>query len=221
MRPVLMDNNFITFVCRLSWNPGAWNCWSPLGLSWPLMGLFTFTFTFAQQYTVTSQFHQIFTPWICKSLRERDIFLRRCNTDRDIGASWLLYKDGCNVSGAVESCRLPTNCPLYQSCNRWAWYSEVRLVQRCAVDSVRQVLRVAAIATQQWRTEECWSVQTPPPTPKSRSFNKAEQNFQFRGKYISNNLNTMRFLPICKLSWTPALGATAPRFSFSVPSVLN
>jgi hypothetical protein len=66
------------------------------GLLWDF-----FTFTFTQQFTVTSQFPQIFTPWIYNSLRERDVFLRHCNTDRDTGSAWLLHKDCCNISRAV------------------------------------------------------------------------------------------------------------------------
>jgi hypothetical protein len=45
-------------------------------------------------------------------------------------------------------------------------------------------------------------VQTPPP-PKFRSFDKAEPNSQFRGKYIWNNLIRIRVSLICKLSGTP------------------
>jgi hypothetical protein len=41
----------------------------------------------------------------------------------------------------------------------------------------------------QWRTEG--------------GFDKAEPNSQFRGKYIRNNLITIRVSPICKLSGTP------------------
>jgi hypothetical protein len=33
---------------------------------------------------------------------------------------------------------------------------------------------------------------TPPPPPKFRSFDKAEQNSQFRGKYIRKNLIRIR-----------------------------
>jgi hypothetical protein len=43
----------------------------------------------------------------------------------------------------------------------------------------------------------------PPPPPKVRSFDKAEQNSQFRGKYIRNNLIRKRVSLICKLSRTP------------------
>jgi hypothetical protein len=38
---------------------------------------------------------------------------------------------------------------------------------------------------------------------KFRSFNKAEPNSQFPGKYIHNNLIRIRVSPICKLSGTP------------------
>jgi hypothetical protein len=43
----------------------------------------------------------------------------------------------------------------------------------------------------------------PPPPPKFRSFDKAESNSQFRGKYIRNNLITVRVSLIFKLSGTP------------------
>jgi hypothetical protein len=39
--------------------------------------------------------------------------------------------------------------------------------------------------------------------PKFRIFDKAEPNFQFRGKYILNNLIRIRVSLICKLSGTP------------------
>jgi hypothetical protein len=42
-----------------------------------------------------------------------------------------------------------------------------------------------------------------PPPPKFRSFDKAEPNSQFRGKYIRNNLIRIRVSFICKLSVTP------------------
>jgi hypothetical protein len=48
--------------------------------------------------------------------------------------------------------------------------------------------------------EGVWGVQPPP--PKFRSFDKAEPNSQFRGKYISNNLIRIRVSLICKLSGT-------------------
>jgi hypothetical protein len=51
----------------------------------------------------------------------------------------------------------------------------------------------------QWRTEG-WGGSTP---PKFRSFDKAELNSQFRGKYIRNNLIRICVSLICKLSGTP------------------
>jgi hypothetical protein len=68
------------------------------------------------------------------------------------------------------------------------------------------------------RRTEGGGVQTP---PKFRNFDKAEQNSQFRGIYICNNLIRIRVSFICKLSRTPDLGTTAPRSPFSMPSVLN
>jgi hypothetical protein len=41
-----------------------------------------------------------------------------------------------------------------------------------------------------------------PLPPKFRSFDKAEPNSQFRGKYIRYNLTRIRVSPICKLSGT-------------------
>jgi hypothetical protein len=72
----------------------------------------------------------------------------------------------------------------------------------------------------QWRTEGGLGAQTPLP-PKFRSFDKAEPNSQFHGKYICNNLIRIRGSLICKLGKTPDKGATAPRLPFSLPSVLN
>jgi hypothetical protein len=42
-----------------------------------------------------------------------------------------------------------------------------------------------------------------PLTVSHRSFDKAEPNSLFRGKYIRNNLIRTRGSLICKLSWTP------------------
>jgi hypothetical protein len=39
-----------------------------------------------------------------------------------------------------------------------------------------------------WRTVGGWGFHPPPPPPKFQSFNKAELNSQFRGKYIRTNL---------------------------------
>jgi hypothetical protein len=69
----------------------------------------------------------------------------------------------------------------------------------------------------QWRIEGggVWEVQTNP-TPKFRSFDKAQPNSQFRGKYIRKNLIRIRVSLVCKLSGTPDQGATAPKSSFSL-----
>jgi hypothetical protein len=54
----------------------------------------------------------------------------------------------------------------------------------------------------QWRTEGGLG-DSNPPSSKFRSFDKAEPNSQFRGKYIRNNLIRIRVSLICKLSGTP------------------
>jgi hypothetical protein len=41
------------------------------------------------------------------------------------------------------------------------------------------------------------------PSPKFRSFEKAEPNSQFHGKYICNNLIRIQVSLVCKLSGTP------------------
>jgi hypothetical protein len=61
----------------------------------------------------------------------------------------------------------------------------------------------------QWRTEGGWGVVTP--IQKFRSFDKAEPNFQFRGKHIRNNLIRTRVWLTFKLSGTPDWGITGPR----------
>jgi hypothetical protein len=48
-----------------------------------------------------------------------------------------------------------------------------------------------------------WGAQLPPPPPKFPSFDKAEPNSQFRGKYIRNNLIRIRVSFIGKLSGPP------------------
>jgi hypothetical protein len=60
-----------------------------------------------------------------------------------------------------------------------------------------------------------------PPPPKFWSFDKAQPNSQFPGKYIQNNPIRIRVSFICKLSGTPDWGATAPKSPFFVPPVLN
>jgi hypothetical protein len=53
----------------------------------------------------------------------------------------------------------------------------------------------------QWRTDDWGGVQNP---PKFRSFDKAQPNFKFHGKYICNNLiRIIQVSIICKLSRTP------------------
>jgi hypothetical protein len=54
----------------------------------------------------------------------------------------------------------------------------------------------------QWRTEGWFGGFNPPP-PKFLSFDKAEPNSQFRGKYIRNSLIRIWIPLICKLSATP------------------
>jgi hypothetical protein len=62
----------------------------------------------------------------------------------------------------------------------------------------------------QWCTEG-GRVPTRPPSPKLRSFDKAEPNSQVRGKYIRNNLIRIRVSIIYQLSGTPDQGAAAPQ----------
>jgi hypothetical protein len=52
--------------------------------------------------------------------------------------------------------------------------------------------------------------------PKFHSFDKAELNSQFCGKYILNNPIRIWVSLFCKLSGTPDKGATAPRSPFSL-----
>jgi hypothetical protein len=51
----------------------------------------------------------------------------------------------------------------------------------------------------------------PPPPQIIWSFDKAEPNSQFRGKYIRNNLVRIRVSLICKLSGNPWLGVYSPQ----------
>jgi hypothetical protein len=68
------------------------------------------------------------------------------------------------------------------------------------------------MVTGQWRTAGgVWGLNPPPPPPKFRSFDKAEPNSQFRGKYIRNNQIRIRVSLICKLSGTPDLGSYRPQ----------
>jgi hypothetical protein len=66
-----------------------------------------------------------------------------------------------------------------------------------------------SLPLRQWRIEggcfECSNVPPPPKnkTKKFQSFDKIELNYQFRGKYIRNNLIRIRVSLICKLRRTP------------------
>jgi hypothetical protein len=64
-----------------------------------------------------------------------------------------------------------------------------------------------------------------PPPPKFRSFDKAEPNSQFRGKYMCNNLIRIRVSLICKLSGTPdlipILSALCPQMNLLNPHSPN
>jgi hypothetical protein len=62
----------------------------------------------------------------------------------------------------------------------------------------------------QWRTEGGGWGGANPPSPKFRSYDKAEPNSQFRGKYIRNNLIRMQVSLICKLSGTLTMGIPPP-----------
>jgi hypothetical protein len=64
-------------------------------------------------------------------------------------------------------------------------------------------ITILVCSLSQWRAEGggVWGFK--PPSPKFRSFDKAEPNSQFREKYIHNNLIKIRVSLICKLSGTP------------------
>jgi hypothetical protein len=68
------------------------------------------------------------------------------------------------------------------------------------------ILYLNTAAYQQGRA--VWRGSTPP-SPKFRSFDKAEPNSLFRGKYICNNLIRIRVSLICKSSGT--LGSYRPQ----------
>jgi hypothetical protein len=70
----------------------------------------------------------------------------------------------------------------------------------------------------QWRSKGGFGVFIPLSPQKFRGFDKAEPNFQFRGKYSRKNLIRKRVSLICKLSRNPDEGVTAPRSPFSLPS---
>jgi hypothetical protein len=67
----------------------------------------------------------------------------------------------------------------------------------------KTVATVVFLFDVQWRTEGGFGGFNTLPPPKFRSFDKAEPNTQFRGKYIYNNLIRIRVSPICKLGGTP------------------
>jgi hypothetical protein len=76
----------------------------------------------------------------------------------------------------------------------------VTLLLTCVSRGYLSSTTVSCSLGKQWCTEGGGSgVQIP---PKFRSFNKAEPNSQFRGKYIRNNLIRIRVSLICKLSGT-------------------
>jgi hypothetical protein len=55
-RPVLRADNLTTFMCRLSWNLGAWTFCNYYGLSRPVMGLLYLYLTFAKENKYISGF---------------------------------------------------------------------------------------------------------------------------------------------------------------------
>jgi hypothetical protein len=69
----------------------------------------------------------------------------------------------------------------------------------------------------QWRTEG--GRLKPFPTPKFQSFDKADPNSQFRGKWMRNNLIRIQVSLICKLSGIPWLGVY--RTQIAILSILN
>jgi hypothetical protein len=96
---------------------------------------------------------------------------------------------------------------------------------RLSYDTTAVFRGTFGVSTYKWRTEDGFGGSNFPPPPKFRSFDKTESNSQFRGKYIRNNLITVRVLLICKLNGTPEYETTAPRSLFSLPcpqlNVLN
>jgi hypothetical protein len=52
------------------------------------------------------------------------------------------------------------------------------------------------------------------PLKKFRSFDEAEPNYQFRGKYIRDNLIRIRVSLICKIEWNPWVGGYCPQTPF-------
>jgi hypothetical protein len=64
-------------------------------------------------------------------------------------------------------------------------------------------VRSERYSVNQGRTEEGVEGVLHPPPPKFRSFDKAEPNSQFRGKYFRNSLIRIRVSHVCKLSRTP------------------
>jgi hypothetical protein len=56
---------------------------------------------------------------------------------------------------------------------------------------------------------------------KFQSFDIAEPNTQFSGKYFHNNPIKIQFPAIFKLSTTPDYWATTPKSPFTLPPVLN
>jgi hypothetical protein len=70
-------------------------------------------------------------------------------------------------------------------------------------DTDRLYVKIKKGRERQLRTERGVGGSNQPPTPKFRSFGKAEPNSQFRGIYIRNNLIRIRVSLICKLSETP------------------
>jgi hypothetical protein len=130
---------------------------------------------------------------LCSNMKNRELFISLKNLMKLL--FFMLFIPLCisyiNIENTTE--HKLYNEKISDTCSGFSYYmwADCTVIQRFS----------------QWRTEGgIWVVQTPLP-PKFRSFDKAEPNSQFRGKYTRNNLIRIWGSLICKLIGTPGFAA--------------
>jgi hypothetical protein len=99
---------------------------------------------------------------------------------------------GCSKLSLPYSVKFCTN--IYTMCHTsFDYLSNIIVSENCILRSF------SSSGLNQWRTEGGFA----PHSPKFLSFDKAEPNSQFRGKFDHNNLVKIQVSLICKLSGTP------------------
>ena len=97
-RPVRKADNLTTFMCRLSWNLGAWNSWNPQGLSRPVMELLHL-FTFFQYL-----FNIIHNKAISISIQSYSKAFKKLTSNLLADSVWFIFY---NIKNVEKNKRFP------------------------------------------------------------------------------------------------------------------